>query len=261
MGWSSICIWQRGRVQSIAHGYGRRAGGVVRFRSTAHAACVQPRASARPGRGVALRSGVSFLHGRRMSASRIDRNRLVNLNGGPALKPGRHTDAPWPDEADGSSPEPERRSLTALILECGRRTCRLPSTGVSLQPVLAIQHITEIPDEGRPGWWRCLHMRAAPGLRLHLLVAVVAREARLPGFVSVAVSALSKWPVLASRRHRGSCDPATPQRSRTRAERSSVGLCELLSHEPEGTAAVPRPVSASAARDLRRCSGHGRCSE
>lgn len=102
-----------------------------------------------PAAGVALRSVVSFLHGRRMSAGRIGWNRLVNLNGGPALEPDRHRGAPWPDEADGSSPEPERRSLTALILECGRRTCRLSSAGVSLQPVPAIQHITEVLDEGR----------------------------------------------------------------------------------------------------------------
>ena len=221
MGWSSICVWPRGRVQSIAHGCGRRAGGVARsmcgagqcsapasgraprlrldlsdppLRSTAHAAC------------VAIRSVVSFLHKRRMSAGRIGWDRLVNLQGRPALEPDRHTGAPWPDESDGSSLELERRSLAALILECGRRTCRLPSAGVSLQPVPAIRHITEVLDEGRPGWWRCLQMRAAPSLRLHLLVAVVAREARLRGFVPVAVSALSRWPVLASRRHCGCCD-------------------------------------------------------
>ena len=77
MGWSSICVWPRGRVQSIAHGCGCRASGVVRsmcgagqcsvpasgrtrrlrldrgdplLRSTAHAVYVQPLASARPGR-------------------------------------------------------------------------------------------------------------------------------------------------------------------------------------------------------------------
>ena len=132
-----------------------------------------------------------------MSAGRIGWDRLVNLQGRPALEPDRHTGVPWPDESDGSSLEPERRSRATLILECRRRTCRLPSAGVSLQPVPAIRHITEALDEGRPGWWRCLQMRAAPGLRPHLLVAVVAREARLRGFVPVAVSALSRWPGLA----------------------------------------------------------------
>ena len=61
----------------------------------------------------------------------------------------------------------------------------------------AIRQITEILDAGRPGWWRCLHVRAAPGVGLRSFVAVVAREARLRGFVPVAVGALGRWAGLA----------------------------------------------------------------
>ena len=149
--------------------------------------------------GVALRSVVSFLHEHSMSAGRIGWDRLVDLNGRPALEPDHHTGAPWPAAAEGAWKGPERRSLETLVWECRKSKCRLPSAGVSLQSLSVIRHITEVLDEGRPGSWRCLHARAAPGLSLSSLIAVTAREARLRGFVPVSVSVLTRWPGLSDR--------------------------------------------------------------
>ena len=61
----------------------------------------------------------------------------------------------------------------------------------------AIRQITEILDAGRP---RLVAMSACtwgPGVGLRSFVAVIAREARLRGFVPVAVGALGRWAGLA----------------------------------------------------------------
>ena len=163
---------------------------------------------------AALRSVVSFLHERGMSVGQIGWERVVDLNGKPALEPNHRTGAPWPDVGDGSHGSHEdagESSPEGLTLDCGDGTCRTP--GVATRQSVegsrasraiqashasgAIRQITEILDAGRPGWWRCLHVRAAPGVGHRSFVAVVAREARLRGFVPVAARVLARWAGLA----------------------------------------------------------------
>ena len=153
---------------------------------------------------AALRSVVSFLHERRMSAGRIGWARVVDLHGKPALEPNHRTGAPWPDVCDGSDEDAGKSSPEGSPLDCVGGTCR--TRGVAARQSVeasraiqasqasgAIRQITEILDAGRPGWWRCLHVRAAPGVGLRAFIAVVAREARLRGFVPVAVGTLGRW--------------------------------------------------------------------
>ena len=160
---------------------------------------------------AALRSVVSFLHGRRMSVGRIGWERVVDLHGTPALEPNHRTGAPWPDVGDGSDEDAGESSPEGLTLDCGGGTCRTP--GVAARQSVetrrasgavqashasgAIRQITEILDAGRPGWWRSLQVRAAPGVGLRSFVGVVAREARLRGFVPVAARVLARWTGLA----------------------------------------------------------------
>ena len=157
---------------------------------------------------AALRAVVSFLHERRMSASQIGWDRVVDLHGKPALEPNDRTGAAWPEVGDGSDEDAGESSPERLPLDCGGGTCRAPgvaarqsveaSRAIQASPASgAIRQSTEILDAGRPGWWRCLHVRAAPGVGLRSFVAVVAREARLRGFVPVAVGALGRWAGLA----------------------------------------------------------------
>ena len=157
---------------------------------------------------AALRSIVSFLHERRMSAGQIGWDRVVDLHGKPALEPNDLTGAPWPHVGDGPDEDAGESSPERLPLDCGGGTWRAPgvaarqavevSGAIQASPASAvIRQITEILDTGRPGWWRCLHVRAAPGVGLRSFVAVVAREARLRGFVPVAVGALGRWAGLA----------------------------------------------------------------
>ena len=157
---------------------------------------------------AALRSVVSFLHERRMSAGQ---------NGvGPSGRPARQAGPRGPTTvqalrghtlamAQMKTPGRVRRKDCRSTAVAGRgahrawpRVSRRSKPRNQASPASAvIRQITEILDTGRPGWWRCLHVRAAPGVGLRSFVAVVAREARLRGFVPVAVGALGRWAGLA----------------------------------------------------------------
>ena len=146
-----------------------------------------------------------------MSVGQIGWERVVDLHGKPALEPNHRTGAPWPDVGDGSDEDARESSPEGLTLDCSRGTRRTPGVAArqsveasrasraiqASQASGAIRQITEILDAGRPGWWRCLHVRTAPGVGLRSFVAVVAREARLRGFVPVAARVLARWAGLA----------------------------------------------------------------
>jgi DNA-binding NtrC family response regulator/tetratricopeptide (TPR) repeat protein len=135
----------------------------------------------------ALEYAAAFLTGQGLSSGQLGRPRLVDVAGEPRL---------LADETTGLRLDVEGTVGNAVGLgsQSGRENFR--RAGVVLQPRLAIGQIMDFLEEPWTSGTRWLELRAPSGAGASTSLRLVAREARLRGFVPISTSLFSRveWP-------------------------------------------------------------------
>ena len=160
----------------------------------------------------ALWSAVNFLHRQGLSAGRLAWNRVVKVGHDPVLLPDAMTGRPLRVDTSGAQVSRQvlwvaaRTEVAQLARLLGPRTPRgMLARGGGRPPhgplaamtaaVLGVSHeinqIIELLECGRNGEPRQVQLRARPGPALAVAVQVVAREARLRGFIPLSTACLS----------------------------------------------------------------------
>ena len=149
----------------------------------------------------ALEGAATFLTGQGLSAGTLDRLRVINVAGEPRLladeATGLRLDAEGAVESvvgQASAASPEASASLDVADERSRaQTGRegFLTSGVVLQPRLAVGQIMDFLEEPWPCGTRWLELRAPSGAGASTALRLVAREVRLRGFVPVSTSLFS----------------------------------------------------------------------
>ena len=139
------------------------------------------------GSAHALRAVVSFLHSLGCSAGALSWTRVVDRDGELKLVPdigtGRRAVEPRAEET-------RRRELDVLsqmLRPChDRRPGTQTSVGFVLQPRAVVRQVVEWFETARVGAPSCVYLAASPMAGVTTVLSLIAREARVQGFVPVA---------------------------------------------------------------------------
>lgn len=137
-----------------------------------------------PGDGEAARAlegAATFLARQGLSAGKLDGLRVINVAGEPRL---------LADEATGLRLEGTVEHVVGQDSQIDQEHLR--RAGVVLQPRLAIGQIVDFLEEPWPSGTRWLELRAPSGAGASTALQLVAREARVHGFVPISTSLFSR---------------------------------------------------------------------
>ena len=145
--------------------------------------------------GAAVKAVVAFMHAQGVSAGELSWVRLREEGGVPVLDVDERTGRRW-EPGERSQQVAEHRAAGRLAAACTSPGRKQLTGGVVLPARRATAEVIELLDAGRPGGWRQVYVRAPAGAGLVAWLDLVSREARLRGFVPVALSAFVTWPGL-----------------------------------------------------------------
>ena len=131
----------------------------------------------------ALQSVSSFLVDHGLSPGRVDRSRIINVAGEPRL---------LPDEATGLPVTADDVSHGPTVATSRDKRRKFGTAGIVLQPRSAVGQIMDFLEEPQPRCARWLQLRGPSGAGTSTALRLVAREARLRGFVPIATSLFAR---------------------------------------------------------------------
>jgi DNA-binding NtrC family response regulator/predicted negative regulator of RcsB-dependent stress response len=141
----------------------------------------------------ALQAVVAFLHSLGLSAGALAWNRVVDGRGELKLVPDAGTGRPVDEGSAGDTTPRELATLARMLKDCrDRERPRLAAVGLVLQPRVAVGRVVEWLENTPVGGLSCLYLAAPPMAGVTTTLGLIAREARVRGFVPVARPLLSQ---------------------------------------------------------------------
>ncbi len=175
-------------VSVVDYGLVDGVNGFVAFACDGSRACQHPR----PHELKRVLTAVEFLHRMNLSAGIPGRDRLVMRRGNLALLPDRPTGTPCDRAQSFRERKAWQRSARCPLSTYGGPVARCAS-GVSLQRPDVLSAISDWLDEEGVVGLRTLHLSGAPGAGVTTMVELVAREARVRGYVTLSLDWAIDW--------------------------------------------------------------------